>query len=349
METMKAARIFVPNDLRIVDVPLPELRPHEVLCRVVRSGICGTDYAIFTGEFSFVKSGEVKFPMTPGHEWSGVVARIGAEVNGLKPGDRVVGDTAVACGSCNHCLLGRYYACADLRAVGTVNAWDGAYAEYVVMPDRHLFALPQRVSFDNGAMVEPAATALHALMKAEVKLGDTVLVHGSGPIGIMAGKLARVMGAAKVIITGRKEAKLAAALALGIDAAINTTEGSWAEAVRARAAPYGVDKVIEASGSVELLRESLPLLKATGTIAAVAFYERPVPDLDIDRLVFGNLSLHGSAGSLAMYPIILKLMDCGLADFTSLITGRYRLDDVHQALADMRDKNDTRIKLMLEM
>jgi len=349
METMKAARIFGPNDIRIVDVPQPELRPHDVLCQVVRSGICGTDYAIFTGEFSFVRSGNVKFPLTPGHEWSGIVARTGLDVKTLNPGDRVVGDTAVACGSCNHCLLGQYYACADLRSVGTVNAWDGAYAKYIVMPDRHLFPLPERVSFDNGAMVEPAATALHALVRADVKLGDTVLVHGSGPIGIMAGNLAKLMGAAKVIITGRKDSKLAAALALGIDAAINTTKESWADAAGEHAAPYGIDRIIEASGSVELLRESLALLKPTGVISAVAFYERQVQSFDIDQLVFGNLSLRGSAGSLGMYPIILKLMDCGLLDFSSLITGRYGLDEVRQALADMKEKNDTRIKLMLEM
>jgi 2-desacetyl-2-hydroxyethyl bacteriochlorophyllide A dehydrogenase len=349
MDTMKAARLFGPNDLRIVDVPIPELRPYDVLCKVVRAGVCGTDYAIYTGEFSFVKSGGVKFPMTPGHEWSGVVERTGSHVINLRPGDRVVGDTGVACGSCNECLLGRYYACAQSQSVGTVNAWDGAFAEYIVMPERHLFRLPERVSWDNGAMVEPAATALFALMRAEVQIGDTVLVHGTGPIGIMAARLAKAMGAPRVIITGRKEFKLKVALAFGVDAAVNTTTRPWAEAVREHAAPYGVDKVIEASGSLELLKESASLVKTTGVISAVAFYERPAEMFDVDKLVFGNLSLRGSAGSLGMYPIILKLMDCGLIDFTSLITGRYRFEQVGQALADMKAKNDTRIKLMLEM
>jgi 2-desacetyl-2-hydroxyethyl bacteriochlorophyllide A dehydrogenase len=349
MQTMKAARLFGPGDLRMVDVPLPELRAHDVLCRVVRSGICGTDYAIYSGEFSFVKSGGVKFPMTPGHEWSGVVERVGPEVTLLSPGDRVVGDTGVSCGACNQCLLGNYYACAESRSVGTVNAWDGAYAEYIVMPDRHLFPLPDRVSFDNGAMVEPAATALFAVMRAEVRIGDTVVVHGSGPIGIMAAKLAKLMGAAKVIITGRKDLKLKAALALGVDAAVNTTKEPWADAVRREAAPYGVDKVIEASGSTQLLTESLPLVKLWGIVSAVAFYERPVKSFNIDQLVFGNVALRGSAGSLGMYPIILKLMDSGIMDFSSLITGRYAFTDVLRAMTDMKEKNETRIKLMLEM
>ena len=349
MQTMKAARLFGPGDLRIVDAPIPELRAHDVLCRVVRSGICGTDYAIYSGEFSFVKSGGVKFPMTPGHEWSGVVERVGPEVTLLSLGDHVVGDTGVSCGACNQCLLGNYYACAESRSVGTVNAWDGAYAEYIVMPDRHLFPLPERVGFDNGAMVEPAATALFAVMRAEVKIGDTVLVHGSGPIGTIAAKLSKLMGAAKVIITGRKDFKLKAALTLGVDAAINTTKEPWADAVRREAAPYGVDRVIEASGSTQLLTESLTLVKLWGVVSAVAFYERPVESFNVDQLVFGNLALRGSAGSLGMYPIILKLMDRGILDLSSLITGRYPFAEVAQAMADMKEKNETRIKLMLEM
>jgi 2-desacetyl-2-hydroxyethyl bacteriochlorophyllide A dehydrogenase len=349
MDMMKAARIFGPGDMRVVEMPIPALRSHDVLCRVLRCGICATDYAIYTGEFSFVKSGDIKFPMTPGHEWSGVATRVGAEVTRLKPGDRLVGDTAVACGACNKCLLGAYYDCDDIRSVGTVNTWDGAYAEYIVMPDRHLFPLPERVSFDNGAMVEPAATALSAVVKAQVGIGDTVLVHGTGPIGIMAGKLAKLAGAARVIITGRKKFKLQAAVALGIDAAVDTTEGEWAKAVRDHAGAYGVDRVIEASGSTELLRESLALVKQGGVVSAVAFYERPVERFDIDPFVFGNLALRGSAGSLGMYPAILKLMDLGALDFSSLITGRYQFDQVGRAMTDMKDQNETRIKLMLEM
>ncbi|MFH1009551.1 MAG: alcohol dehydrogenase catalytic domain-containing protein, partial [Candidatus Latescibacterota bacterium] len=156
---MKKARIMGPKDIRVMEVPTPEPGPGEVLCRVVRAGICGTDYAIYTGELSFVKSGQISFPMTPGHEWSGLVTRVGRDVAGFQPGDRVVGDTAVSCGTCYDCLMGQYGRCRDLRCVGTIHTWDGAYAEYMVMPARHLFHLPDSVSWDNGAMVEPAATA----------------------------------------------------------------------------------------------------------------------------------------------------------------------------------------------
>ena len=362
METMLACRLHGPGDLRLERVPLPALGPGEVLCRVVRSGLCGTDYAIYSGEFSFVRSGAIKFPMTPGHEWSGVVARVGPGVRRWVPGDRVVGDTAVACGACSDCLLGNYYQCAQARSVGTVNTWDGSHAEYIVMPERHLFSLPAGVSFDQGAMVEPAATALHALNRAEVRLGDTVLVQGSGPIGIMAARLAKLAGAARVIITGRREAKLQAALALGADAAINTGRDSLPsphphplpggegvpEAV-ARCAPQGVDRVIEASGSAELLKQSLQVVRPGGVVAAVAFYEQAVDGVDIDRLVLGSITLRGVAGSLGTYPAVLRLMEAGRLDFTPLITGRYPLAEVARAMQDMQEHRATRIKLMLEL
>lgn len=219
---MKAARIFGPRDLRVVDVPIRALDAAEVLCQVVRCGVCGTDASIFTGEASFVKQGLVPFPMTPGHEWSGVVTAVGAEVDRFQVGDRVVGDDEVSCGSCPECRQGNHYECRRLRAVGTIQAWDGAYAEYIVMPQRHLFAVPQGVDFDNAALAEPAANAFNCVRQAGVTTGSTVLVHGTGPVGLMAVRLAKVAGAARVLVSGRRQWKLEVARRLGADVTVDT-------------------------------------------------------------------------------------------------------------------------------
>ena len=349
MPTMKAARLFGPRDLRLMEVPLPELRPHDVLCRVVRSGICGTDYAIYSGQSSFAEKGLIRYPMTPGHEWSGTVAEVGPAVEGFRPGDRVVGDTGVSCGICEQCLVGRYDLCPEGRAVGTINAWDGAYAEYIAMPERHLYPLPEAVTFDHGAMVEPAATALHAVRRAGVGPGETVLVTGTGPIGIMAAAWARLSGAAQVLIAGRKPAKLELAQALGADVGINTCDGSLSDAVRRSVGKRGVDRVVEASGSAELLLQSLDAVRAGGTVATVAFYEGQFAPLDPDRLVLNGITLRGVAGSLGMYRPVLDLMAAGRFDPTPLITGRYPFEQVLRALADMEAASETRVKLMLEM
>jgi 2-desacetyl-2-hydroxyethyl bacteriochlorophyllide A dehydrogenase len=345
---MKAARIYGPHDIRLTDVPTPEPGRGELVCRVVRAGICGTDHAIYTGEFSFVKKGLVPFPMTPGHEWSGVIEKIGEGVENFCLGDRVVGDTSVACGVCYECLMGRYDHCEKSRAVGTILCWDGAYAEYILMPARHVFHLPDTISFDNAAMVEPAATALYAVTLAEVKVGDTVLILGSGPIGISAAKLAKLCGASRVVIVGRKEFKLRKALDLGIDASINTAETPFEEGVRNAFGEWGVEHVVEASGSLDLFTRTLNVVKQSAVISLVAFYEKMMNGFDIDRFVFGDIKLRGVAGSLGMYRPVLRLMASGMLDLTSLITARYGLAEVPGVMESMPERNAKRIKEMIE-
>ncbi len=347
-KTMKAARLFGPNDLRIVDQPIPELGAHDVLTRVRCAGICGTDYSIYTGEFSFVRNGGVRFPFTPGHEWSGVVAAVGSDVTRFSVGDRVVGDTCVSCGNCVSCLLGDYLSCAHAFCVGTVNAWDGGFAEYTVFPERHLFRLPDAVSFDAGAFVEPAATSLHAVKRAQVGIGDAVLIHGSGALGLLAAKLAKLSGASNVLVTGRKEAKLAIARAFGADAVLDTTREPLREGVLRLNGGEKFDRVIETSGSSDLFNASLDLVRPGGTLAPVAFYDRTIDDVAIDQAVFGNVSICGASGSTGTYPPVLRLMTCGALDIAPLISGRYPFADLLQGYLDMKAKNDIRIKWLVD-
>ncbi len=346
MRTMKAARFFGVKDLRIVDVPVPEVGPRDMLVRVVRAGVCATDDAIYTGEFT--GGGTVRFPMTPGHEWAGVVEEVGAEVTRFQPGDRVLGDTGVACGQCYQCLIGQYGNCAKGQAVGTVNAWNGAWAEFMLMPERHTFLVPEGLSFDHGAMVEPAATALYSVRRADVTIGDKVLVHGTGPIGILAATLAKLDGASLVMITGRKDHKLALALKMGADVAINTTREDMAAVVREHVGAEGVDRVIEASGAVELFEQSIPLTRVDGVLSLVAFFEKPMERFDLDSIVLRNVTVRGVGGSLHMYGPVLAMMAAGRIDPTQLITGRYPFADVQKAMDDHRT-DPGRIKIMLEM
>ena len=349
MKSMKAIRIYSPGDLRITDVPVPVPGPHEALCRVRSAGICGTDISIYTGEASFVKSGAVRFPLTLGHEWSGTVEALGAGASQFAVGDRVVGDTGVACGYCTECLLGRYPRCRNVHAVGTVDAIDGAWAPFILMPERHLYRLPELVSFDNGAMTEPAATALYAVRKAQVGIGDTVLVQGSGPIGILAAAQAKLSGASRVFITGRKRQKLDAALRMGADVAIDTTRESVAEVLKRQTPAGKVDRLIEASGSAELFEESLRLVEAGGVMSAVAFYDRPLSGFDLDAFVFADVTLVPVGGSLGMPPLVLRMMETVALDPARLITERVTLEAVPDMLARFRRDADARIKVMIDV
>ena len=179
---MKAARLIEPLRIKIMDIPTPEPGDRDVLIKVKYVGICGTDYSIYSGESSFVKDGSVRFPLTMGHEWSGVVVKTGKHVKKVKPDDRVVGDGTVSCGVCEACLKGDYNTCSDLRGVGTIKTWDGAYAEYILMPERAVYKIPDGVSLEEAALVEPSANALYA-EEGRCKTHDSVLVIGTGPMG----------------------------------------------------------------------------------------------------------------------------------------------------------------------
>ncbi len=345
---MLSARLFAPGDMRLIEMDIPTPGPGQAVCKVIRCGMCGTDHSIYTGAASFMDM--IRYPMTFGHEWSGTVVSFADDVVDLEIGDRVVGDTCITCGKCKNCLNGKYNHCKQGQAVGTVNAWDGAYAEYILFDARHLYKLPDNVSFDNGAMVEPAATGLYAVVKSGLKLGETVMIHGTGPIGIMAAKQAKLMGAAKVIITGRKEYKLNMAKQFGADYAINTTTDSLSEAVMDITNGDGVDRLIDAAGSVTLFRDSMKLVKLSGVISIVAFYEgQLLQSLNLDDIVFGDLTLVGVSGNVSMYQTVLNLMESGMMNFTPLISARYKLEEVNKAMEDMSTKNDKKIKFMIDV
>jgi 2-desacetyl-2-hydroxyethyl bacteriochlorophyllide A dehydrogenase len=348
---MKAARVYGPRDLRVEEFPVRPLEPAECLCRVLRCGVCGTDVAIYSGEASFVKKGLVDFPMTPGHEWSGLVEQIGPAVDRFRPGDRVLGDGAVSCGSCPSCLRGEYFACRRLRAVGTLNTWDGAYAEFIIMPQRHLFAIPENVDLENAAMVEPAANAYNGVRQSGLRPGDSVLIHGTGPIGLMAVSLARLAGAARVLVTGRKPWKLEIARQLGAEVTINVDAGagSLGRAVRESCGSGGVDCVIEAAGAAELLRESVEHVRPNGVIALIGFYERPMNGFDIDGLIYGGVRLHPVSGGLHAMEPVLRLMSSGRLDVRRLITHRRPLAEAAEAIQDVLQRRPGLVKMMLEM
>jgi L-iditol 2-dehydrogenase len=199
---MRALKITGKNQIGIYEVDMPEVGPNDVLTKVKYCGICGTDVAIYSGETNLVKSGLIKYPVRPGHEWSGIVEAVGREVKDIKPGDRVVGDTAVSCGFCKACLSGNYMLCGNLRCVGTINSWDGGFADYTLFPARHVYKIPDNIGLDEAAMIEPAALGMNALQKSGFKPGQTVLVIGTGAIGLLSATLANACGASKVILAG---------------------------------------------------------------------------------------------------------------------------------------------------
>ena len=185
-QTMKAVTVHGPHDARMEDVPKPQATGDMIVMRVCRTGVCATDLSIYSGESSFIRSGEITYPCRFGHEWAGIVESVGPDVKDFKPGDRVYTDNFASCGVCDACRRGDYMACKDTRSVGTIKCWDGCFAEYMQMPERHTFHLPDELSMDEGALIEPASISYDAFKGVTLTEKDTAVVYGTGAIGMIS-------------------------------------------------------------------------------------------------------------------------------------------------------------------
>jgi len=235
-----------------------------------------------------------------------------------------------------------------MQAVGTIKCKDGAYAQYTVMPERHVFHLPDDVSFEEGALCEPLGTALYAVLRPKVRIGDTVMIIGTGPIGLSAVAMAKLQGASKIILCGRKDMKLEVGKKMGADYTINMTREDMAARVSELTDGNGADVIVEASGSVEMLHFALKNINSNGRISLVAFYEKQVNGIDFDQLVLGNVDLVGSMGSPSMAPIVIKLLKEKKAICMPMVTAVYPLEQAEQALIDSKQKSAEHIKILLK-
>lgn len=345
---MKAATIVGPGAIRVADEPVPEIGPKEVLTRVKYAGICGTDFSIYNGSSPFLATGQIKYPVRPGHEWSGIVAAVGAEVRDFKPGDAVTGDNVVSCGECAYCMSGHYNVCGNVRCVGTVNTWDGAFAEYMIMPARHMFAIPQGLSLEAAAFAEPAAIALYAARHGRIGPGDTVVVHGTGTIGLLALQFAKAAGAACVILTGLSDSKLEIGRRVGADIPINVSNANATERILAATGGKGADTVIEASGATSALEASVYQTRPGGVISVIGSYEHKSANFDFNKLVLHDITIKGLSGGPGEFTPAMKLMTTGRIDVKPLITHRYSLDQAEEAMRTT-EHDENRIKVLLQV
>ena len=174
---MKAIRFMDPGVIEYSEIPQPEIRDDEVLAQIAYAGFCATDIELLTGEMIHIKNGNTKYPIIPGHEWSGTVVAVGKNVRDFKVGDRVTSDVSLGCGECENCRQGHYNLCAYREVVGSYRIVLFVFAHYVALPQRHLYHIPEGLSLEEAALAEPAATAMYAVTKAQIPAGAQVLVQ----------------------------------------------------------------------------------------------------------------------------------------------------------------------------
>jgi len=308
---MKAAVLIGAKSFDYMYVDRPELQPGEVLVRVKAVGICGTDKELYDGTMPFFEMGLAKYPLIPGHEWAGVVEDTGDGVASLSAGDKVTGDVSIGCGKCLFCKNGLYSLCDNRREVGISGGKDGAFADFVVMPEQFTYRFPDNLTFEEAAMTETTATVVKSIWKAPIRLGQVVLVLGAGPIGLMALQAAKTAGAGQAIMADRLQSRLDVATQVGADVIVNTTHQDLLATVKDMTQGRGVDYVIEASGSVALAAMASSLTKNAGVINTLGIYTTKVPEFDLADIVLRDITLSGSVASPNVYEATLRLMGTG--------------------------------------
>ncbi len=326
---LKAAPI---RGLELVDIPVPEVGPGDVLVKVSATGICGTDLHIEAWDAWAQKS--VQPPRVVGHEFSGVVAEVGSTVTEVAVGDHVSGEGHVVCGRCRNCRAGRRHLCINTRALGV--HLDGAFAEYVVLPAGNAWVHREPVPSDVAAIFDPFGNAVHTALSFPM-LGEDVLVTGAGPIGIMAAMVSKHAGARHVVITDVSPERLALAERLGVTMAVDINRGTVAEAQRALGMCEGFDVGLEMSGQPAALQDMIAQMTHGGRIAMLGL---PTEEISVDfaTVVLNMLTIKGIYGRemFETWYEMSVLVQGGL-DISGVITDRFSFRDHEQAFAAARD------------
>ena len=344
---MRALVVSAPNEFAVTDVERPRPGSMEVLCRVRTVAICGTDPHIIQGHYPgfWPKA----WPLVPGHEWCGEVVEVGdgAAKLGWTTGTRVAGTSHNACGYCRRCIEGRYNICENFGVEGLHAQYghntDGAYAEYVVHSVKSVFPVPDTLSDEEAAMLDPTAIALHTVIRGGHRPGDTVAVVGPGVMGLLVAECAQALGAGRVVVIGRGP-RLAKAAELGHET-VDFTAGDPVAAVR-ELTGTGADVALECSGAAEAVGQCVELVRKGGRVAVIGI---PMEDARIptQRLVLDEIDVVGVRATAGEMPRAIELVAAGRIRLRELITHRFALDDFAEAYATFTERRDGALKVVV--
>lgn len=346
---MKAFVVHEPCKGAYDEVELPSLLDNQILIKIKYIGICGTDFAIYSGNSSFVKSGQITYPIRMGHEWSGIVEQVGKNVSRFKKGDRVIGDNFVGCGECEACKKQDYNYCSNKFNVGTIHAWDGGFADYIVMPEHHVYKVADHVSLKHAALCEPLSVAYGAIKKLDITSESKIAIIGTGSIGMCAAALALYKGSKHVYVIGRNDYKLQVGKKLGITGVINTCEESLVERTNAITNGKGFDYVVECSGVPCNIQACIDMICSKGKIILVGFYEARIDGLDMDAAVSKEVTITGIMGEFGNIEAVNQIMAERDLKLDPIITADVSFEECHQVFEDREKNRHICIKTMIHM
>jgi L-iditol 2-dehydrogenase len=331
---MKAAMYYGANDMRYEDTEIPVIESGDILVKVQVALTCGTDLKTYKRGHPVVVQ---KLPMVLGHEFAGIVEKVGSDVRGFKKGMRVVAANSAPCNTCFYCKRGRQNICEHLNE----NIISGAYAEYIRVPEhivrQNTFEIPPSLSSRDAALMEPLACVVHGVSAASIGIGDTVTIIGSGPIGLMLLQLVKRSGSCKIIVSDLSPKRLESARALGADFLINAEKEDQIAKVRELTEGRGSDVVIEAVGQPKTWEAAVEMTRKAGT--CVLFGGAPSGtrfSIDTRRFHYEELTIKGVFHHTPLYvEKAFKLLECGAINTNAIITHQMPMKNVVEALKMM--------------
>ncbi len=324
----------------IEDVPRPTIGPNDLLIKIKKTAICGTDVHIYNWDAWAQKT--IPVPMVTGHEFVGVVAEVGSAVRGYRAGDRVSGEGHLTCGHCRNCRAGKRHLCRNTEGVG-VNR-HGCFGEYLAIPAENAFPIPDSIPDEVASIFDPFGNATHTALSFDL-VGEDVLITGAGPIGVMAVAIAKHVGARHVVISDVNDYRLELARKMGATRAVNVTKQSIPQVMSELGMKEGFDVGLEMSGNAQAFQSMIEAMNHGGKISMLGIFAEPVA-IDWSKVIFKGLHLKGIYGR-EMYETWYKMtsmLQSGL-DISPVITHRFHVDDSLKAFEIMRSGQSGKVIL----
>lgn len=349
---MKALRWHGQRDLRLENIEEPAAKPGKVKIKVEWCGICGSDLHEYTAGPIFIPEGAPhpitgqKAPIVMGHEFSGQVVEVGEGVTKFKAGDRVTVEPIYACGHCEACKAGYYNLCSTMGFLGLAGG-GGGFSEYVAADEAMVHKIPDNISYEQGALVEPSAVALHAVRQSKLKVGDKAVVFGAGPIGLLVIEALKASGASEIYAVELSPERKQKATELGA-IVIDPKEYDVVEELHKRT-DGGVDVAFEVTGVPPVFTQALNSTRIGGELMIVSIFEKEAA-LHPNNVVMKERSIKGIIGYRNVFPAVISLMGQGYFSADKLVTKRIKLDDVIEEgfEALLKEKNQVKILVKAE-
>jgi len=338
---MKAARVYKPGEIVIEDLPIPEIGEKDVLIKVQRAGICGTDVSVVQGKIT------ARLPVTLGHEFCGTIAKLGTDLEtDLKEGDPVVSGGGWGCGDCDFCAQGMGLYCKNRVSLGRNT--DGCMAEYIKVDYRAVHRMPETVSFDEGQNMVNIACSVRAFKKVPLLQGKRVAVFGPGNAGLIMLQLFKMAGAEKVAMVGTRDFRLEMAKKFGANRVVNVKHEDPIKSILDWC-PEGVDLAVEASGKASVLEDCIGVLKPGGSIVVFGIFSDRIKDFDPSFLYYKEPVVYGSKGAAGAFKEALQILEEKKLEILPMITHRFPLEETAAAFKIFEDKIPDALRIVIEI